>query len=275
MNWKSIFTIAKKDIYEARQNQSVWLPIMIVPIIFVLVMPLAMIIVASNPDLGKQMTSDPQIMQIMAKLPAYMKSVTQGLDNIQSVLVLALGYFFAPYFLILPIMFATVIASESFAGERERKTIEALLYTPATDAELFLGKVCASLIPAILITWGSFIGYTIVLDVGGYGLMGRLWFPLTNWYPLIFWVSPALSLLGVSATVLISSKLQTFMGAYQTSASLVLLVIALFVGQLTGVLYLSSFVSLLLGVALFLVDAGLCWLAVRTFNRSKILASVN
>lgn len=275
MNWKTIFTIARKDIYEARQNQSVWLPIMIVPIFFVLVMPLAMIMVASNPDLGKQMTSDPQIIQIMAKLPAYMKNVTQGLDNIQSVLVLALGYFFAPYFLILPIMFATVIASESFAGERERKTIEALLYTPATDAELFLGKVCASLIPAILITWGSFIGYTIVLDVGGYALMGRLWFPLTNWYPLIFWVSPALSLLGVSATVLISSKLQTFMGAYQTSASLVLLVIALFVGQLTGVLYLSSSVSLLLGVALFLVDAGLCWLAVRTFNRSKILASVN
>jgi hypothetical protein len=119
----------------------------------------------------------------------------------------------------------------------------------------------------------SFIGYILVLNGAGYPLMGRLWFPLTNWYPLIFWVSPALSLLGISATVLISSKLQTFMGAYQTSASLVVLVIALLVGQITGVLYLSVFVSLLLGLFLWVVDAGLVWLAIRTFNRAKILAS--
>jgi ABC-type Na+ efflux pump permease subunit len=273
MNWKKILTIANKDLYEARQNKSVWLPIMIVPLIFILVLPLVIILLASSPETMQSLTSDPKTAQMLTVLPPFMTQVTQGLSTAQATVVMLLGYFFAPFFLILPIMFSTVIASESFAGERERKTIEALLYTPTTDTELFLGKVLASFIPAVLITLASFIGYILVLNGAGYPLMGRLWFPLTNWYPLIFWVSPALSLLGISATVLISSKLQTFMGAYQTSASLVVLVIALLVGQITGVLYLSVFVSLLLGLFLWVVDAGLVWLAIRTFNRAKILAS--
>jgi ABC-type Na+ efflux pump permease subunit len=273
MNWKTIFAIARKDLYEARQNRAVWLPIMIVPLVFILVLPLVMIIVASTPSIAGSLTGDPDTAKMIEMMPPFIAQITAGLSLPQAFVVMFLGYFFAPFFLILPIMFSTVIASESFAGERERKTIEALLYTPATDTELYIGKVLASFIPAVIITWASFIGYIVVLNGAGYPLMGRLWFPLTNWYPLIFWVSPALSMLGISATVLISSKVQTFMGAYQTSASLVLVVIALLVGQITGVLYLSAFVSLLLGLGIWLVDAVLSWLAVRTFNRAKLLGS--
>ena len=273
MSWKTIFTIANKDLYEARRNRAVWLPIMIVPLIFILVLPLVIIVLTMDPATASSLTSDPSTAKLLEQLPPFMHQIVQGMTLSQSFIVLFLGYFFAPFFLILPIMFSTVIASESFAGERERKTIEALLYTPTSDAELYLGKILASFIPAVLITWVSFIGYTIVLNAAAYPLMGRLWFPLVSWYPLIFWVSPALSLLGISATVLISSKVQTFMGAYQTSASLVLLVIALLVGQLTGVLYLSPLVGLLLGLVIWLVDVLLSWLAVRTFSRSKLLAS--
>lgn len=275
MNWKTIFAIAKKDLYEARQNKSVWLPIMIVPVIFILVLPLGVILAISNPNLSASMTNDPDIVKLMEKLPAFLTQIVSGLDLTQSTIVLMLGYMFAPFFLILPIMFSTVIASESFAGEKERKTIEALLYTPATDAELYLGKVLSAFIPAVLITWVSFLFYTIVLNAAAYPVMGKLWFPLVNWYPLIFWVSPALSLLGISATVLISSKVQTFMGAYQSSASLVLVVIALLVGQITGVLYLSPIFVVLLGILIWLIDAVLSWLSVKSFNREKLLMLEN
>ena len=274
MNWKSIFTIAKKDIYEARQNKSVWMGVIIVPLIFVVVLPLVFIILASSPSLSGSLTDDPDTAKMLEMMPAFMTQATAGMNLVQSFIVTFLGYFFAPFFLILPVMCSSIVASESFAGEKERKTIEALLYTPATDTELFLGKVLAAFIPALIITWVSFLGYIIVLNVGGYPLMGRIWFPLTNWYPLIFWVSPAISLLAIAATVLISSKVTTFMGAYQTSASLVVLVLALIAGQATGVLYLSTGISLLLGVGIWLVDVVLSWLAIRTFNRERLLASV-
>ncbi len=270
MNWTKIFAIAKKDIREATQNKAVWLPILIVPVIFVIALPLMMIFIFGSPDLAKS-TNSTDIAQLMSVMPEFMKLQVAGMNETQTMVVLMLGYFFAPFFLILPLMFSTTIAAESFAGERERKTIEALLYTPASDAELFIGKALASFIPAVSITWASFLGYILVLNIGAYHIVGHLWFPLSNWYPLIFWVSPAISLLGIAITVLISAKVQTFMGAYQTSASLVVLVLGLLAGQATGVLALSVGVGLLIGLVLWLVDVVMLYFAIRTFNRYQLL----
>jgi len=276
MNWKHIFTIAGKDVEEARGNRAVWLPMLIVPLIFVVVLPLVMIFVMSGTDAASAtLVNDPDLATFMAKMPAFMTQAIQGLDGIQSTLVLMLGYMFAPFFLIIPLMFSTIIASESFAGERERKTIEALLYSPATDLELFLGKVFAAGLPSLLITWGSFLAYILVVNAAAYPIMGRIWFPLDTWYPMIFWIAPAISLLGIAATVLISSRVQTFMGAYQASASLVLLVVGLMVGQMTGVLYLSVGIGMIIGAVVWLVDIVLTAIAVRTFNREKLLAGAD
>jgi ABC-2 type transport system permease protein len=276
MNWRTIITIARKDIKEATQNRAVWLPILIVPLIFVVIMPLGLILgISSAGGAEANPLNDPDFAMFLERMPAFLSNLINGLDQTQSGILLLTGYLFAPFFLILPLMFSTVIASESFAGERERKTIEALLYTPATDTELFLGKVLAAFLPAVAITWGGFIVYSVVVNAAAYPVMQHIWFPLPSWYPLIFWVSPAISLLGIAVTVLISARVQTFMGAYQSSASLVLLVLALLAGQATGVLYLSVLSGLLIGLVLMIVVAVLMIYAIRTFNRDRLLASTN
>ena len=193
MNWRTIKTIAGKDIKEATQNKSVWLPILIVPLIFVVVMPVGIILgIGSSANTEVNPLNDPDFAGFMERMPQFIANLIDGLDSAQSGIVLLVGYLFAPFFLIMPLMFSTVIASESFAGERERKTIEALGYTPATDTELFMGKVLAALAPALLITWGGFLVYSVVVNVAAYPVMGRIWFPLSSWYPLILWISPAL-----------------------------------------------------------------------------------
>ena len=57
-------------------------------------------------------------------------------------LLLIVGFF--------PMSFSLVIALEAFVGERERKSLEPLLSTPLTDGQLYLGKMIASLVPALL-----------------------------------------------------------------------------------------------------------------------------
>jgi ABC-type Na+ efflux pump permease subunit len=265
--------IAKKDWYEVRQNRMAWLPMLIIPVIFVVAIPLLFLLGSQSPAIARDLMGDPDIAVFMENLPLDMLSFTEGLNPIQSGLVMMLGVFFAPFFLMMPIMFASVIASESFAGEMERKTLEALLYTPITDIELIFGKVLAAAIPSILITWGSFVVYTLVLNLAGWPLMSRIWFPLPNWYPLIFWITPALAVMSLSLTVLISARVKTFMGAYQSSSSLVLLTLALLAGQATGVLYLNTTVGLVLGLVLWVFAAGAAWLAVKKFNRKTILIS--
>jgi ABC-type Na+ efflux pump permease subunit len=272
MRWRNVFAIVKKDLLEVRQNKAAWMPMVIVPLIFVLVLPLAAIVLPQYfPKVADSMINDPDLQMMMNHTPAVILNLVQGLGPHQTMVVLLLGYLFAPFFLIFPLAFSSVVAAESFAGERERKTMEALLYTPATEMELFFGKVLTAMIPSLGISWASFLGYTIVLNTAGFSLFGRIWFPIPTWYPLIFWITPALAILAISVTVLISARVQTFMGAYQLSASLVVVVIALLVGQLSGVLYFTVGVGMLVGLIFWLISGGLLWLALKGFSRSKLL----
>ena len=272
MNWRNVFAIVQKDLLEVRQNKAAWIPMLIIPLIFVLLLPLGIIYVPQiDPNAAQSMLNDPDIQVMLDHAPAMVLGLLDGLNPMQSMVMLMLGYILAPLFLIFPLAFSSVVAAESFAGERERKTLEALLYTPASEAELFMGKVTTALIPSVGITWVSFLLYAVVLNVGGYSLFGHIWFPIPTWYPLIFWIAPALALLGISVTVLISARVQTFMGAYQLSASLVVIVLAFLIGQLTGVLYFTVGVGLLVGAVFWVIAGVLCWIALRGFNRSQLL----
>jgi ABC-type transport system involved in multi-copper enzyme maturation permease subunit len=67
-------------------------------------------------------------------------------------LMLIVGFF--------PMSFSLVIALEAFVGERERKSLEPLLSTPLTDGQLYLGKMIASLVPALM---AAFLGIGVYL----------------------------------------------------------------------------------------------------------------
>ncbi len=104
--------------------------------------------------------------------------------------------------------------------------------------------------------------------------MGRIWFPTASWWGLMIFVVPAISLLGVSATVIISTRVKTFMEAYQASGMLVLLIIVLLVAQSTGLLFLSPFVAVLVGLVFFVIDAVLIRIGIRMFSRSELIARI-
>ncbi|PKO05870.1 MAG: hypothetical protein CVU41_09605 [Chloroflexi bacterium HGW-Chloroflexi-3] len=270
MNWRKIRIIAWKDILEVRQNKSVLISMVIVPLIIMMVLPAVMLVIANTTGSADAL-NDPDIQMMFERIPPSISNMLAGMNEVQLSIAMMLGFLFAPMFLIMPLMFSASIAAESFAGERERKTLEALLYTSATDAELFIGKALAAFIPSVLVSWISFLIYIIVLNAGGYPLFGYLWFPLPSWYPLVFWVSPAFAALGVGATVLISAKVQTFMGAYQASGALVIIVLGLFVGQASGLIYLSVWVGLVLGFVVWLAAGVLFFLAIQQFNRKALL----
>ena len=271
MNLEHIVAIASKDLLEVRQNTSAWAAMVILPLIFVVAFPLAILLLPSNPQLAGEMAADPDLVMFIEGLPPSMSQHLVGLDVSQQMVVILIGFFLAPFLLIMPLMCSTIIAAESFAGERERKTIEALLYTPTSDRDLFLGKVLAAFVPSVLLTWLSFAVYTLVVNTVGFSFMGRIWFPIPTWWPLMFWVAPALSALGIGASVIISAKTKTFMGAYQLSGSLVIVVLALIIGQVSGVVYLTVGVGLLTGLVLWIAAAILMTLGARTFTRSILL----
>lgn len=275
MNWRTIWAIARKDLMEVRQNGMAWKPMVIVPLIFVVLLPLAVILGPKLLNLPvDSLTSDPDMQGFFNNMPPTMKAQFEGLDGHQTLIVMMLGFMFAPMLLIIPVMVASVVGTDSFVGEKERRTIEPLLYTPATERELFVGKMLAALLPSIGLTWGSFLLYTLILNVAGGPIMGRFWFPSAVWIPMMLWVAPAIALLGMTAAVLISARTNTFMEAYQTTGLLVLPVVLLVIGQVTGVMYLDIPIALIVGLVIWLVDAALLWFALKIFSRPRLMARV-
>lgn len=270
MNWRIVRAVARKDLQEVRRNRMAWGPALIVPLIFVVIMPLAMILLPSQiPMPPEKLAGDLALFK--ARLPAPLLHEVAGLSPLQTMVVLMTGYLLAPMFLILPLMLSSIVGADSFVGEKERKTLEALLYTPASDAELFLGKTLAAVVPAILLAWISFVVYMGVVNAASWPLMGRFWFPPPAWWPLMLWVAPAIATMGMAVTVLISARVSTFMEANQMSGSLVLVILAMLAGQATGVLYLSTGVTMLIGTILWLIDGVLIRLALRVFSREALL----
>lgn len=273
VNWRIIWNIAVKDWKEVRQNRMAWLPAILLPLIFVIVLPLGIILLP--PALGQSINSMSNDLQpLLDSMPPPVAEQIAGLDPDQTMIVLLLGFMFAPLFLILPLMVSSIIGADSIVGEKERKTLEALLYTPATDGELYIAKLLSAILPAIALSWLSFIAYTVVVNLAGMSIMERVWFPLPHWYPLILFVSPAVATLGMAGIVLVSSRVSTFMEAQQTSGLLVLPVVLLVVGQAAGVIYLSVELVIALGVVIWVIDAILIWLGIKQFSRSALMARI-
>ena len=172
MNWRKIKIIAWKDLLEVRQNKSVLISLGMVPLIILVILPLVFLIIAGQTGSADAL-KDPDIQMMFERMPAALTKSMQGFNDTQTTIMMILGYLFAPMFLIMPLMSATSIAAKSFAGERERKTLEALLYTPATDSELFFGKALAAFLPTLVIAWISFILYSLVLISQGSRFLER------------------------------------------------------------------------------------------------------
>ncbi len=269
MNTRTLRAVAIKDLMEVRKNRIAVLGVVVLTIVISILFPFIITQIASFVT-----SSTPNLEEIAPFIPPDLAAAVANLEPDQIPIVLFLGYLFAPLFLVIPLMLATTIAAEAFVGEKERRTLEPLLYTPATDMELYAGKVLASFIPAVLFAWVNFAIYTVTANAGAWGVMHRLWFPTDVWWVLVFWVSPAIALMGVSGTVLISTKVNTFMEAYQASGALALLVVVLLMGQVFGLIFLSPAVLFLVGTAFFGLDILLIRVGVRLFNRSDLIARV-
>jgi ABC-type Na+ efflux pump permease subunit len=161
---------------------------------------------------------------------------------------------FPPYFLIIPIMCSGIIGASSFVGEKEHKTMETLLYTPISMEQLLKAKILGVFIPSYIITLLSFIAFGIIINIGGFIYFGGLIFPDIKWLIIILWISPVINLLSLTFTVMVSAKSNTFQEAQQVSGLLVLPVLLVLVGQMTGVFILNNFIILIIGAVLLILD---------------------
>ncbi|MBN2355932.1 ABC transporter permease [candidate division KSB1 bacterium] len=268
MNWQNIKAVFYKDWRELLKSRQAMVTLIMVPVILMIILP-AGIIISTMVKSDYLTDKNAQFMQYFPQ-----NLLPPGLDELQKLLYAMLVIFNAPLFLLIPIMAASIIAANSFAGEKERKTLEGLLYTPVTDKELVLGKILVALAPAILISWLCFLVYGIMVNAMTYEVFHRLFFPTDMWIVLVLLLVPGMSFLSLSIVVAVSQRASGTWEAQQISALLVLPVIAFLISQSTGIFYVSLLGMIIIGLVILLIDAAIFFWIVKSLDRERMLTKL-
>lgn len=276
MNKQAVWAIIRKDMRAVFSSAQMWLPMVIVPLVFIVVYPLIILFAfQQGADMLAESNNAKYLSRVISSLPAgTIRSEILAFHSVaQQMGYLFLNYMFSPLFLLLPIMTSSIISANSFAGEKEKKTLESLLYSPISEENLLFSKVIAAFLPSLAITLLSAVVYGVIMDTVGYGFFGRFIFPSFNWLLTILWLSPAISLLSVFLNVFISAKVKGFQEAQQFSVIVILPLIAIFIAQMTGFLFLGNIALFFIGLGLFIIDALLIHVSAGRFNRQKLFLS--
>jgi len=179
----------------------------------------------------------------------------------------AFAFFFAIGASILP----TTLASYSLVGEKVEKSLEPLLATPITDAELFLGKSIASFLPPVGALWGSSLVFMALTDLVTYSYLGHAYFP--NWAiaVILLLVAPFAAALSIEVNVIISSRANDPRAAQMEGMLMVIPFAAIYVATEVGAFSLNIPALLVIAAVLLGIDVAVFPVSTRIFQREEIL----
>jgi ABC-2 type transport system permease protein len=259
-----IALVARKELTQAlRTRMAVW-TIALTTLIFIL-LPLAIAVGGSLIPAEEMNSSEQMIALGRAQFPALAALPEQYL--LQAMLLAGMQ----SMFLVIPLMIPMIIAVYSIIGEKQTRTLEALLATPITTGELLAGKCLAAMAPGVVSAWVSYALFVLLAApfVPPATLSTVLLRP--GWLLGLALLAPGAAGLAVIGGLMISSRASDAQAAQQVAGIIVLPVVALMVGQFAGVVQLSPLLVLVVAAVLFALDAGLLALAVRLFQRETIL----
>jgi ABC-2 type transport system permease protein len=256
-----IRTIISKEWADVRRNKLVFSVVWGIPLLMAAI-PVVMLIIMSRVPIKQ---SDFEELGRMLNNPLFSgMSPTEAMQS-----VLASNYLVL--FLMMPLMVPVTIAAYSIVGEKVTRSLEPLLATPITTTELLLGKGLAAAIPGIITAWISYAIFLIFARI--FSVSDRVFEVFVNpmWLVAMFVLAPLLTVMAVNVGVIVSSRTSDPRAAEQLGSLVILPLMILFIGPLTGFIMLSAATFWVSSLIVALLDAGLMVLGVKLFQRETIL----
>lgn len=265
MNRRAVAAVVRRDLAVAASSRAVVLPSIIVPAVLLIVLPA---LAGLLPEIVDVATTG-ELDALLGVLP---EPAVAGLpdDPALAAAYVAVVYLLAPMVMLVPVIFATVIAADGLAGEKERGTLEGLLLTPLTDRELATAKLLAAWTPAVVIGLVGAVVYSIVGNLAVGTQLGRIVLPTTEFVIMAVWVGPAFAAVGLGAVSLVSARVSSTQEAFQLGGLVVLPIVAMIISQASGALLLSPWVLVVAGLVGTALAIGLLVLGAASLSRSRL-----
>ena len=198
--WKS-WIVTRKDLSVFRKNKYVLYSLVAMPIILGVVLPVIFIF-ALNTEISSDALTHEQVLAAVTQIV--------GLATM--------------YFVLIPSILPSIIASYSFVGEKIEKSLEPLLATPTTDGELLFGKSLAAFIPCMVVTYVGAAISAAIIDIWSITTprVATLVIPNPYWLLVIGAIAPLACIMSVEANIIVSSKVNDIRAAQQLGGLVVL-----------------------------------------------------
>lgn len=257
-----MLAIIKKDIRGVTSNRRLFVPLLVVPLVLTIIVPSIFILVThyvpEETEDFQKLLDQMQIGQLNGSLE-------------MAVIHLVLNYILPIFFLLIPIMSASIMSASAFVGEKEKRTLETLLYCPLSLKQIFQAKVLASFLLSMFVSITSFIVMFIVLETEIFFVMNSVILPGVKWLLILVLVSPAISLIAITLMVRVSAKAQSVEDAQQSAVFLILPILFLIIGQFTGILLINAWILLGIGILCLGIACFLFRQSLRNFKYEMIL----
>jgi ABC-2 type transport system permease protein len=195
--------------------------------------------------------------------------------------------FFVATQLLLPVFLSafviTAVIADSFAGERERHTLETLLASRLSDRSILFGKIAASMAYGWLISVACIVTGIITVNVKNWQGQILIYHDAASWL-IILLGPPLLGAAIATVGVLVSLHAATVRQAQQTLAvGLMILFFAIIFGSgslpmewklwFAGIVVTWTQAGLVLGAAgvLLAIDLALLFASMARFQRSRLV----
>ncbi|GAK40745.1 ABC transporter permease protein [Paenibacillus sp. TCA20] len=255
MNWSQIRAIAQKDIKAITSNVQVLIGIIILPLVFGVLLPGGLIFAMKLVNIVDSDLVN-MVQKVVTQLPTGDKKelITQLSTINHQIIYIFVNYMLGPFFMLIPVLNSLMIALNSLVGEKERRTLESLLFAPIEVKDLFMGKLVGTFIPTFIVTLASFVLCGIIINGLSYTMFDGLIFPNLSWGIILLWVTPMFTGLVILISIFISARSKGFQEAQQLGGVVVLPIVGAAISQITGIVFLSSQILLVTGLMLFIIN---------------------
>jgi ABC-type Na+ efflux pump permease subunit len=245
MNRRRMLVIARTDLRQLRESPDFWVPMLILAGLFFVVIPAFLLFAITHVGNSAVIT---KVASTLDVLPPRAKAAIHGFTPAGRTSYALAVYLFAPLAVIVPMTISTAVGANALVGEREKGTGEFLAHSPASEREIYLGKLVASLLPGYVTTVVGFGVYALIVNLIVGPKVGGWFFPTTDWWVLMFWVVPPFLALTIAVVLVLSARVRSGAAAQQASGLVTLPLIVLSYAQSSGVLLGAGQTAFVFGV---------------------------
>jgi ABC-2 type transport system permease protein len=261
-----IVTLMGKELREFRASPAALIPVVLLMVVCTAVPFLLVVIVPWAT--GQSLTSDKTMQQVLAAAVQRTPDLARLAPDAAAEVFLFQQFLLL--YLVAPIVGAVSLAAYTVVGEKQGRTLEPLLTTPMSTAEILIAKVLASFLPSVVIEAVGLSLYFLMVAV--VGSPGVLWSLVSMRSALLVGVlGPFASLTALQATIAVSSRVNDPRSAQQVAVLVILPLIGILIGQIAGAFFITTGGLALLCLGVIASWGLLILLSVALFDRETIL----